>query len=152
MRKVARSIIVRDGKLLVIKRKKQGKTFFVLPGGGIDEGETAEQAAVREVLEEASVKSKVVRKAYQEEVIEFGQTDYFISDYVSGEPKLDPDSTEAEVMEKENDNTWNPMWIDISEISRVRFLPIPLTKQLIHDLEFGFSPETGIIKAKKEEF
>lgn len=151
MRKIARSIIVHRGKLLVIKRSNNGAKYYVLPGGGIDEGETAEQAAEREVREEASIKSHTTRKVYEEEVIKFGQTSYFLSEYVSGEPKLDPDSVEAEAMKDEPDNTWEPMWLEIDKLSESRLLPTEIHNQLVHDLGNGFSEEVLTIHSEKEK-
>lgn len=151
MRRNSRAIIVRDGKLLVLKRNNNGNKFFVIPGGKIDEGETAEQAAEREALEETSVKSKVVREVFQEVVPDFGMTRYFLCDHLSGEPALHPDSEEAEDTKK-GDNTYEPMWVEVDDIAELRLLPNGVAAQLIHDLEFGFSPETRIIEAKKEEF
>lgn len=46
--------------LLVIKR--QDVPIWVLPGGGIDPGETAEEAVIREVLEETGYIVKVKRR------------------------------------------------------------------------------------------
>ena len=46
----AAGIIVRDRKLLVVRTK--GKTTFFAPGGKLEEGETYEQALVRELKEE----------------------------------------------------------------------------------------------------
>ncbi len=151
MREIARSIIVRGDKLLLLKRNKDGKEYYILPGGGIDEGETAEQAAERETREEASIESQTVRKVYKEEPTEFGITSYFLSDYLSGEPMLDPDSIEAEIMKKKGDNIWEPMWLDIEKLSETRLLPTQIHAQLIHDLDFGFADETRIIKTQMEK-
>jgi 8-oxo-dGTP pyrophosphatase MutT (NUDIX family) len=41
---------------------RPGGTVFALPKGGVDEGETAEQAAQREVWEETGVKGELVTK------------------------------------------------------------------------------------------
>lgn len=46
----AAGIIVRDKKLLVVRTR--GKTTFFAPGGKLEEGETYEQALVRELREE----------------------------------------------------------------------------------------------------
>jgi 8-oxo-dGTP diphosphatase len=48
------SVIIQTGtRILLIERFKQGRgPFFVLPGGGIDDGEHPETAARREVKEE----------------------------------------------------------------------------------------------------
>ena len=47
----ARAIIVKDGLVAFIKDLKTGKV--TIPGGGVDEGETLEQACAREALEES---------------------------------------------------------------------------------------------------
>ena len=45
--------LLRDGQLLTVR--KAGSSRFMLPGGKIDPGETAAEAAVREVMEEIGV-------------------------------------------------------------------------------------------------
>jgi 8-oxo-dGTP diphosphatase len=47
--------------VLWVKRKDCG--IWVLPGGGIDQGETPEEAALRELMEETGVKGRIIRKA-----------------------------------------------------------------------------------------
>ena len=49
-----------DGEVLLIKRRDV--PIWVLPGGGIDVGESPEQAIVREMEEETGYKVKIVRK------------------------------------------------------------------------------------------
>ena len=50
------TIIQKDSKILLVKRKKDPfKQMMVLPGGFINEGERAEDAAIREVKEETSL-------------------------------------------------------------------------------------------------
>ncbi len=53
-------VVVRDGKILLVRRKKEpfaGK--WALPGGIIEEGESAEEAAIREVKEETGLSVKI---------------------------------------------------------------------------------------------
>lgn len=50
---VASAYAVRDGKVLLIKHKKLG--LWLAPGGHIDEGETPDQAALRELKEETGL-------------------------------------------------------------------------------------------------
>ena len=38
-----------DGKILLVKHKLFGRVFFTLPGGGIEDGETPAEAALREL-------------------------------------------------------------------------------------------------------
>lgn len=53
----ARALVVKDGKLLVLRVDyKNGDYEYLFPGGGVDEGESAREAAAREAEEEYSVK------------------------------------------------------------------------------------------------
>ncbi len=54
-------MVCRDGKLLLIEHRMRGRDFFNLPGGGVEEGETPDEAALRELFEEAGVKGKIER-------------------------------------------------------------------------------------------
>jgi 8-oxo-dGTP diphosphatase len=55
--------IITDGErvLMVRRRVKEGELSWQFPAGGVEEGETAEQAAVRETLEETGLTVKAVR-------------------------------------------------------------------------------------------
>jgi len=52
-------ILVKDGKILLVRHEKNGKSYWLIPGGGMDFGETAEEALVREYQEEVGLKIKV---------------------------------------------------------------------------------------------
>jgi 8-oxo-dGTP pyrophosphatase MutT (NUDIX family) len=59
----AGGVVVRDGACVVIvptRRAADGSKVLALPKGHPDPGETAEQAALREVREEAGVEAEVV--------------------------------------------------------------------------------------------
>lgn len=48
------SVVVRNGNNILVGRRHDDQTL-VLPGGGVEENETADRAAVRELLEEAGI-------------------------------------------------------------------------------------------------
>jgi ADP-ribose pyrophosphatase YjhB (NUDIX family) len=52
-------ILVQDGKILLVRHEKNGKSYFLLPGGGIEYGETAAEALVREFKEEVGLTIEV---------------------------------------------------------------------------------------------
>ncbi|MFO0704549.1 MAG: NUDIX domain-containing protein [Candidatus Andersenbacteria bacterium] len=54
-----RAIILDTGRLLTIKRQRNGQTYWVFPGGGVEAKETHTQALEREVLEETGLKCRV---------------------------------------------------------------------------------------------
>ncbi|KOU30325.1 NUDIX hydrolase [Streptomyces sp. WM6373] len=56
------AIITEGDRVLMVRRRQQeGKLLWAFPGGGIEAGETPEQAAVREVAEEVALEAKAVR-------------------------------------------------------------------------------------------
>ena len=58
----AQCLVVRDNKILMVKHCHDGEEYYCLPGGGIEKGETPEQAAVRELKEECLVVGKIIKK------------------------------------------------------------------------------------------
>ncbi len=54
-------MVIRENKILLVQHHLFGRVFYNLPGGGIEDGETPEQAAVRELSEECNVTGKLVR-------------------------------------------------------------------------------------------
>ncbi|MFF3324939.1 NUDIX hydrolase [Streptomyces sp. NPDC002889] len=59
---ISMAIITSGDKVLMIRRRqREGKLSWAFPGGGIEQGETPEQAAVRETLEETALEVKAVR-------------------------------------------------------------------------------------------
>lgn len=57
----AGGLVVKDGKVLMVRVENlQGERVWTFPKGHLDPGETAEQAAVREVLEETGWSCEIV--------------------------------------------------------------------------------------------
>lgn len=55
MRSRAVAVVVRDGHVLVIRRRKGGREYTVLPGGCIEAGESPRAACLRELREETGL-------------------------------------------------------------------------------------------------
>lgn len=59
---ISAAIITKNDKVLMVRRAiKEGKLSWQFPAGGIEAGEVAEEAAVRETLEETGLTVKAVR-------------------------------------------------------------------------------------------
>ena len=62
-------VIPHDDQILLVRHRKGEKTYWMLPGGGLDFGETFASCAEREVLEETGLKIKAGRMLYISEAI-----------------------------------------------------------------------------------
>jgi len=67
---VAAAVVEKDGKFLLVKEVlENNKEYWIIPGGGVEFGETLEQAAVREIKEETNLDIKIVRFIGYKEVV-----------------------------------------------------------------------------------
>ncbi|MGN1422230.1 MAG: NUDIX domain-containing protein [Oscillospiraceae bacterium] len=66
--------VIRNKKILMEKLCYEGRFFYSIPGGGIEYGETPEQAAIRELKEECGLDGTIVKKLA--EVYSNGRTEY----------------------------------------------------------------------------
>ncbi|MGH2378521.1 MAG: TIGR02569 family protein [Candidatus Limnocylindria bacterium] len=57
-----RVIVLNRDRILMVQHQDAEGYFWILPGGGIKPGETLEEAAVREVWEEAGARCRIVRR------------------------------------------------------------------------------------------
>ena len=58
----ARAIVIKDNKLLLIRIDyKDGRVHYLLPGGGVDDGETIKDAIIRETLEEYNAEVEIIK-------------------------------------------------------------------------------------------
>ena len=138
MRKAARAIVIHNDCLLVIYRSKYGKEYYTLPGGGIDAGETPEQAIIREMHEETGVEVELERLVFVEEPGEtFGRQYIFLARYISGEPALHPDSEEA-ALNKAGQNTYLPTWLKLEDLAQTTFMSPTLQRAIQKSILDGF--------------
>lgn len=54
-----RVVIIRNGRVAAIERLREGRKYWVLPGGGVEAGETIRQAALRETAEELGLEVRL---------------------------------------------------------------------------------------------
>lgn len=53
-------MIVRDHNVALIRREREGATYYVFPGGGVEDWESFAATAVREAYEELGVRVRLV--------------------------------------------------------------------------------------------
>lgn len=142
MRNRAGIILIHEGKLALIERHRQGRHYFAFPGGGVDEGETDEQAAIREAEEELGIRVEIVQKAA--EIRRTGRRNqvYFVVQWVDGEFGT---GTGEEYNETDDFNgTYNPIWMPLEELLVKNVVPRGLAELTVRSKQEGWQ-ESKII-------
>ena len=85
MRVRAGIVLIRDGKVALIERHRAGMDYYVFPGGGMDDGETPEQAAVREAMEELGIEVAIQQKIAEIQLGQKSRQVYFLVEQTGGE-------------------------------------------------------------------
>lgn len=118
MRISSRAIIIENGKVLTMFRKKTNngivKEYYVIPGGGQEKGETLEETAIRELKEEMDVDIQILGYLGQS-VWQDTTSNFFHCKIVSGTPHLSGE----EVDRMSDDNYYEPRFIDLSKLNQI---------------------------------
>ena len=115
-------VIIQDGKILLLKRFRDGKEYYVFPGGGAEGKETFEEALQREMKEELSIEignSKLLFEFEQSQdyygALMVEKNHYYLIEDFRGEPELG--GPEKERMNETNQ--YHIQWIDLTKIKEM---------------------------------
>ena len=127
------AVVFKDECVLLVRRgQPPAEDLWAIPGGSVEIGETLQEAAEREILEETGIQIRALKPIYTFDAIDRDKAGkvrfhYVIvdlaADYVRGEPKPGDDALEAR-------------WVSATEI---KYLEVsPATLKLLQT-KFGFS-------------
>lgn len=127
--RVAGILVTGDG-LLLIAHKKNDDVYWLLPGGGVDYGESLSEALVREFLEELNISIIVRDLAFISDSIDPSGDRHvvnicFICDYTGGEYLLGNEGRLHDFS-----------FFRSSEISDIKIFP-PINNELISIMDYG---------------
>ena len=129
-------ILVQDGKIALLERNRRGTRYFVFPGGGVDKGETPEQAAAREADEELGVQVNVVRLVA--EVTYHGMPQYFFLAEVTGGEFGAGYGKEMSSAAESDQGSYHPCWIPVTELTTLPVLPSIVARYVYNAFRDGW--------------
>ncbi|WEV44012.1 NUDIX domain-containing protein [Lactobacillus sp. ESL0684] len=115
--------------VLLIHRFKNGREYWVVPGGGAQGVELPVQTAIREITEELQIKFKPsdLKEAFALSEDEVEQQIFFLGQVISSDaPKISGEEA-ARISES---NVYIPTWVNLADLEQLNLQPSQLTARL----------------------
>ncbi len=140
----AAAIIIQDNSVALIERRRAGRQYFLFPGGKVEEGETLEEAVIREVREElglaVTVGPLIAEVTFENTDADRRQQFYFLTSVCGGEFGT---GHGAEMLGQEpvEDGTYAPVWLPLSALSSRDVRPRAVAELTAQGLTHGWPQE-----------
>jgi 8-oxo-dGTP diphosphatase len=121
-------VIVEDGRVALIERVRDQRTYFKFPGGRVEDGESPQQAAVREAHEELGVSVELgdlIFVAYRN-----GREQRYYLATITGGSFGTGRGTEMMTSGTTAKGTYRPVWVDLTALHGIDVRPRPLSEAL----------------------
>lgn len=122
------AIIIKNNKILLIHRKKNGEEYWVFPGGGVEDTETVKEGIVREVKEETNLdvlKCEFTFDSYNEASKK--DEPFYLCEVSEGEPEII-----GEEKDKHSPENWYQLeWVKISDINEIWLVPELAAREVV---------------------
>jgi len=129
-------VLIKNGKILVLRSKYSSGTFYLLPGGSIEKNETIIETATREVKEETNYDIKIEKLLYLQEWIDEKRGKNVLYIIFLGSIKGGVETNTFDV--DKNHHIQSIDWIDINKLNEIDFRPSKLIKILQNDYKNNF--------------
>ena len=111
-------VALRGDRMLAIRRRKSGRHYAVLPGGGVEADEAPHEGVLRELREETGLPGVVLRHLWtlaQDD----RRADYFLVEV----PELPMVVSGPEEQRQSSENSYEPCWIALTDLESENLQP-----------------------------
>ncbi len=140
----SRAIIVRNRHIALIKRQREGRTYYVIPGGGMEPGETPEQTAIRESYEELGLKVSIDRLLAK--VVFHGREQFYFFAKVTGGHFGTGCGPEMLGKYPPERGTYTPVWVPLKHIENIDLFPASIAELVSTAAKSGWPDSTVEIR------
>lgn len=124
------AIILKPPQILLMHRKKQGREYYVIPGGTVEPGEKLHDACIREIKEETNFNIEPGEICFEQ--VNFGRHGYYyLIESFNGELRLGG----PEALKNSPENWYQPEWIDFQKLAELNLLPEPVKIKIMELIE-----------------
>lgn len=152
MRVRAGIVLIKENKVALIERHRAGLDYYVFPGGGVDEGETPEQAAIRETREELGIEVVIKQKVAEITLGPKSRQIYFLVEHVSGEfgTGTGEEFTDSDPNDPE-EGIYVPIWMPIEELPRrTNIYPMDVSKLVVKSVRDGWRKKPLVVTERQK--
>ena len=128
-RESCRAIVFIDGKLVTMKRVKDGRLYYTFPGGGLENGEPQKDCVVRECIEEFGITVEPVKRIYIYENDKTKQY-FYLCNYISGQFGS---GVGEEFQDDRNKGEYEPTLMSITDIPNLPLMPPEVAAAVAED-------------------
>lgn len=133
-------VLIRQASVLLVRQAKDDRTYWLLPGGGVEYGEAIETALLRELKEETGLEARLLKLLYVCESIAPDGSRHLIHLVFLGEPTGGNLSSAGDAAIKQL------AWIKLEDIAGLELRP-PLQHELERDYREQFQ-RSGVVLGK----
>lgn len=110
--------------------------YHTFIGGTVEPGEKPEEAVIREVYEETSLRAELGTLAY--ELHEENSIQYFyLCMFISGSPEVHEGTREHEA-NMTGQNTYQPVWVSLHDLDSLTLYPLVIKERIGQDILNSF--------------
>lgn len=143
MRIRAGIVLIKENTVALIERYRAGLHYFIFPGGGVDEGESPEKAAIREAMEELGIEIEIKQKVADVQLGYKSRQFYFLVEHTGGEFGTGTgEEFESSNADNPQKGIYIPIWMPIEELPQhANIYPAEVARLVVKSVTDGWLQE-----------
>lgn len=132
----AACVILHNDQILLMHRIKNGREYYVFPGGSVEKNDSPTETAIRELQEEFTIDVKIDKKLFENTNTLNNRTrheHYFLVTNFTGTPTLGGEEKDR----MDENNQYYPAWIRISDLANTNLKPDEAKEKVLKFLTGG---------------